>query len=318
MSGMFYALSAMTAAMLGVDDEEEEAIRDVGPSWQKNSTFLFHGRNDKGKLQYFDISFLDPYGYFKRPITALMRDQPWEDAAASGAADMLSPFFGADITAGTFFQVFANMKRSGGQVYNEYSDTTDQLADISGHILKGLSPGFINGLRIFNAAVGNRREGSGKEYDLGDEMMALMGWRASSLGAPTALYYRSFDFADQLQAANSTLNKVLRSDNSVDDDDIADAKEEAQRQYDDAFKQMQRIVQSGRNAGMTKEQVYRTLKLSGVSSRNISGLVNGNIPPMQAATLETQVKAVAKAREIRGDEQASEVLRRFQIARQLQ
>lgn len=318
-SGMFYALSAMTAAMLGVDDEEEEAIRDVGPSWQKNSTFLFYGRDDKGKLQYFDISFLDPYGYFKRPITALLRDQPWEDAAASGAADMLSPFFGADITAGTFFQVFANKKQSGGQVYNEYADTTDQLADISGHILKGLSPGFINnGLGIFNAAMGNRREGSGKEYDLGDEMMALMGWRASSLDAPTALYYRSFDFADQLQAANSTLNKVLRSDNSVDDDDIADAKEEAQRQYDDAFKQMQRIVQSGRNAGMAKEQVYRTLKLSGVSSRNISGLVNGNIPPMQAATLQTQVKAVAKAREIRGDEQASEVLRRFQIARQLQ
>lgn len=318
-SGMFYALSAMTAAMQGVDDEEEEAIRDVGPSWQKNSTFLFYGRDDKGKLQYFDISFLDPYGYFKRPITALMRDQPWEDAAASGAADMLSPFFGADITAGTFFQVFANKKQSGGQVYNEYADGTDQLVSIADHIWTGLRPGFVNNaMGIFNAAAGNRREGSGKEYDLGDEMMALMGWRASSLDAPTALYYRSFDFADQLQAANSTLNKVLRSDNSVDDDDIADAKEEAQRQYDDAFKQMQRIVQSGRNAGMTKEQVYRTLKLSGVSSRNISGLVNGNIPPMQAATLQTQVKAVAKAREIRGDEQASEVLRRFQIARQLQ
>ncbi|MDZ7870129.1 MAG: hypothetical protein U5L02_13195 [Rheinheimera sp.] len=158
----------------------------------------------------------------------------------------------------------------------------------------------------------------GKEYDLSDEMMALIGWRASSLDAPTALYYRSFDFADQLQAANSTLNKVLRSDNDVDEADIADAKEEAQRQYDDAFKQMQRIVQSGRNAGMTKEQVYRTLKLSGVSSRNISGLVSGNIPSMQAATLQTQVKAVAKAREIAGDEQTSEVLRRFQLARQLQ
>ena len=318
-SGMFYALSAMTAAMLGVDDEEEEAIRDVGPSWQKNSTFLFYGRDDTGKLQYFDISFLDPYGYFKRPITAMLRDQPWEDAAASGAADMLSPFFGADITAGTFFQVFANKKQSGGQVYNEYADGTDQLVSIADHIWTGLRPGFVNNaMGIFNAAAGNRREGSGKEYDLGDEMMALMGWRASSLDAPTALYYRSFDFADQLQAANSTLNKVLRSDNDVDEADIADAKEEAQRQYDDAFKQMQRIVQSGRNAGMTKEQVYRTLKLSGVSNRNISGLVSGNIPPMQAATLQTQVKAVAKAREIRGDEQASEVLRRFQLARQLQ
>ncbi|MDZ7870130.1 MAG: hypothetical protein U5L02_13200 [Rheinheimera sp.] len=160
-SGMFYALSAITAAMLGVDDEEEEAIRDVGPSWQKNSTFLFYGRDDKGKLQYFDISFLDPYGYFKRPITAMLRDQPWEDAAASGAADMLSPFFGADITAGTFFQVFANKKQSGGQVYNEYADGTDQLVSIADHIWTGLRPGFINnGMGIFNAAAGNHREGS--------------------------------------------------------------------------------------------------------------------------------------------------------------
>jgi hypothetical protein len=115
-SGMFYTLSAITAAMLGVDDEEEEAIRDVGPSWQKNSTFLFYGRDDQGKLQYFDMSFLDPYGYWKRPLTALMRDQSWTDGAVSGAKDKLSPFCGADITAGVLYEVRSEERVEGKRV----------------------------------------------------------------------------------------------------------------------------------------------------------------------------------------------------------
>lgn len=115
-SGGFYALAALSAAAAGVDDDEEEALRDLAAPWSKNSTFLYTGRDEDGKLRYFDMSFLDPYGYWKRPLTAMMRDQPWEQAAASGLSDMLSPFFGADITAGAIFEVLSNKKPTGGTV----------------------------------------------------------------------------------------------------------------------------------------------------------------------------------------------------------
>ena len=143
-SAGFYALAAMTAAAFGVGDDEEEAIRDLAAPWQRNSTFLYTGRDADGKLRYFDMSFLDPYGYWKRPLTAMLRDQPWEKAAASGIGDMLSPFLGTDIAAGAIFEVLANKKASGGQVYQESAGAVDQTTAIADHLRKALQPGFVS------------------------------------------------------------------------------------------------------------------------------------------------------------------------------
>ncbi len=78
-SSFAFAIHAFTKHLLGLDDEEEEALRLLAAPWQRNSNFWFTGRTDKGNLTYIDISYVDPYNYWKRPITAIMRDQPWED-----------------------------------------------------------------------------------------------------------------------------------------------------------------------------------------------------------------------------------------------
>src|SRR5690606_27406509 len=143
-----------------------------------NSTFLYAGRDEDGKLRYFDMSFLDPYGYLKRPLTAMLRDQPWTDAAGSAARDMLEPFLGTDIAAGALFEVFANKKASGGQVFNPSASAIEQTGSIADHLRKALQPGFMsNAERLILAGRGIRREGSGQPYDLGDELMVLGGWR---------------------------------------------------------------------------------------------------------------------------------------------
>lgn len=317
-SAGFYALAAMTAAAFGVGDDEEEAIRDLAAPWQRNSTFLYTGRDADGKLRYFDMSFLDPYGYWKRPLTAMLRDQPWEKAAASGIGDMLSPFLGTDIAAGAIFEVLANKKASGGQVYQESAGAVDQTTAIADHLRKALQPGFVsNAERLLLAGQGSRREGSGQPYDMRDEVVSLLGWRASTLDTQTALYYRSFEFTDGLRDASKVLSRTLRSSNKVSDGDIRSARETAQTQYDQAFKEMGRLVNSARAAGMSNQQIAQTLKLSGVSQVNVMALLAGRVPPMNAATLQGQVKAVQQARLMQGSEHAQEIARRFAVARQL-
>lgn len=317
-SAGFYALAAMTAAAFGVGDDEEEAIRDLAAPWQRNSTFLYTGRDADGKLRYFDMSFLDPYGYWKRPLTAMLRDQPWEKAAASGIGDMLSPFLGTDIAAGAIFEVLANKKASGGQVYQESAGAVDQTTAIADHLRKALQPGFVsNAERLLLAGQGARREGSGQPYDMRDEVVSLLGWRASTLDTQTALYYRSFEFTDGLRDASKVLSRTLRSSNKVSDGDIRSARETAQTQYDQAFKEMGRLVNSARAAGMSNQQIAQTLKLSGVSQVNVMALLAGRVPPMNAATLQGQVKAVQQARLMQGSEHAQEIARRFALARQL-
>jgi hypothetical protein len=315
-SAGFYALSAMTAAALGVGDDEEEALRDLSAPWSKNSTFLYTGRDADGKLRYFDMSFLDPYGYWKRPLTAMMRDQPWEKAAASGISDMLSPFFGADITAGAIFEVLANKKPTGGQVYNANAGSVDQLQDISNHMRKALQPGFVsNAERLWLAGSDARREGSGQPYDMRDEVVSLLGWRAATLDTQTGLYYRSFDFTDALSDAKKTLTRTLRSSNDVSAGDIQESKQAADAQYQKAFTEMGRLVRSAESAGMSRREVMQTLKLSGVAQRNIVALLNGRVPEMDIG-IQAQAKAVKQAGVMRGSEHAAEIARRFRLARE--
>ncbi|NMG64394.1 hypothetical protein GPA19_05465 [Azoarcus indigens] len=313
-SGMFWALSAATKAMFDVDDDEEEALRDLAPEWQKNSTFLYAGRDDKGNLRYFDMSFLDPYGYWKRPVTAMLRNQPWEKSAASALSDMVTPFLGADITADAIFQALANQKPTGGRVYQENDTPVDQAVDIANHLRKSLQPGFMGNIERFALAAQDvKREGSGQPYSLQDEMVALLGWRASTMDPKTALYYRSFEFTDAMSEARQALTRTLRSVNEVSSEDIAESRERARRKQVEAFTEMHRLVQAARQAGMTHAEIIQTLRLSNISQGNVSALMRGVPPPLVVGAAATR-NAVQQARGMQGPEFASEVARRFREA----
>lgn len=313
-SGLFYGLAALSKAGSGVDDDEEEALRDLAPEWQKNSTFLFAGRDEKGQLRYFDMSFLDPYGYWKRPITAMLRDQPWEKSAASAIKDLLTPFFGADIATAAIFQVLANKKDSGGKVYQEGADATDQAGAIANHLRKALQPGFVGNIeRLTLAAQGMRREGSGQPYDLNDEMTALLGWRASTMDPKTALYYRSFEFNDAMTEAKQVLTRTLRSVNPVSPENIRDAREVAQSRQAEAFTEMRRLVQAAQAAGMNPAQIRQVLKQSSISQANTEALMRGT-PPRLVLGVPAAAKAVQQARAMEGPEFAQEVAKRYRMA----
>ncbi|MHB8787996.1 MAG: DNA polymerase III subunit gamma/tau domain-containing protein [Thauera sp.] len=316
-SGGFYALSAISKAGAGVDDDEEEALRDLAPPWQKNSTFLYTGRDEDGKLRYFDMSFLDPYGYLKRPLTAMMRDQPWEKIAASSVSDLLSPFLGADISAEAVYRVFSNTTSTGGKVYQEGPGVSpvDQTLAIADYLRKALQPGFMGNIeRITKAAQGQYREGSGQKFSLEDEMVALLGWRASTVDPKTALRYRSYEFGDRLSDARGAVNRVLRSQNEVTDDDITKALERGQAMHRQSFEEMRRIVAAARNSGMTEKDVREVLEAGSLSKQNIDALIRGEVPPFTVS--EQAAKGAARQAELTRDKaHADDIKRRFETAR---
>lgn len=312
-SAAFYGLAALSMAMAGVGDDEEEAIRDLAPEWQKNSTFLYLGRDEKGNLRYFDMSFLDPYGYWKRPITAMMRDQPWEDSLASGLRGMLEPFLGADITAKAIFEAVANRKESGSKVYKEKDGAIDQAVDIADHLRKAIQPGAVGNVERLVKASTDVRRSSGQPYSVEDELVALVGWRATTVEPKTALYYRSFEFTDALAEARKTLTDTLRDANEISLDDIKDAKERAKAKQDQAFSEMQRLVAAAEAAGMSKMQIVQTLRLSNISQANIASLMRGATPAV-TVTPQLAARAVQQARQLRGDEFAAAVSVRYRQA----
>lgn len=309
-SGGMFALSALSAAMFGVTDDEEEALRDMTADWQKNSTFVYAGRDSDGNLRYFDMSFLDPYGYWKRPIEAMMRDQPVDKAIASSLSDMISPFLGADITAGKILEVLSNKKQSGGQVYKENDTAIRKSADIAGHLALGLAPGAVNNAWRIGMAAGDVKRSTGKPYSLPDEMLALMGFRSSTFDPKVSLYYRTFDFNSSIAEARKELSGVLRDPNKVSDGEISAAKERAKSKQEQAFKQMSRLIQAAQTGGASRPQVVRILLLAGISKRNVGFLLQGRVPPVNLSDTSYE-SAVKRAQLIMDNESAREIRSRF-------
>ena len=69
-----------------------------------------------------------------------LRDQPVDDALVQSAQEMLTPFFGKDISAGTVFNLMVNEKDSGGRIYNPADTATNITADMGGFLFKNLAP----------------------------------------------------------------------------------------------------------------------------------------------------------------------------------
>lgn len=285
-SGFAYALQEIMKTVIGVDDEEEEAVRQLAAPWQKNSNLVFTGRDEDGKLRYIDISFIDPYNYWKRPINAILRDQPWHKAGYDVIKETMAPFLGSDIAAGTIFEVLANKRSgSGSEIYSESDMPWEITKDIANHLRKALQPGIATNIERTLKAMDGEVSISGRKYSPFDEAMAWGGWRLSTLDPKTALYYRSFEFNDSKRDAMKKMNQALRNPNDVTDADLNSAYSLFSKLRVKAYKEMFRIVHAARKSGLSEIEVKRVLLRSGVARRDIHFLVKGKVPKWSPSSM---------------------------------
>lgn len=313
-SGGFYALSALTKAAFDMDDDDEEVIRVMAPEWSKNSTFLFWGRNEKtGQMEYTDLSFLDPYGYWKRPITAMMRDQPWDEALASGMRDMLAPFFSLDITTNTILEVIRNKKASGSSVYDETASRMAITGQVSEYIAKSLSPNFIGNIQRTYSASKDEKKANGQPYVMKDEMMALVGWRHSTTDPRAAIRYRAMDYLEQNRIASGALNRVLREQNTLPDERIIKAVEQSVEAKQRIYKDMSMVIKAAMKSGMDDIDVEDILRAGSISKDAAISLTEGEMPEVKLSM--TSIKKAVQAAEAAGDyDRVDELYRRYDVA----
>ena len=314
-SGMIHALQAVSMAMMGMDDDDEEAFRDLAPEWQRNSNLLALGRNDKGQIRLIDMSFLDPYNYWKRPINAIMRDQPVGDALRDSAREAFEPFFGQDIAFGAIMEAINNKKESGARVFNPHAPAMDQAQDIANHLRKALQPGIASNVERISMAARGEISASGKPFTMEDEAAALVGFRITTFDPKTAIYYRAFEFQDKKRDATSILSSVARNPNKVSDKAIAKAYQQAQETRYQAYEDMMSLVQAAMNAGLTRQEIVRALRNSGVSQKDTLALVAGRVPRWEPSTAMMR-NAVKKAEVLFDPDIADEFRRRDRLIRE--
>ena len=131
---LFWQLVFFAIAGIGRDDEER--LRRFLPDWQKNSQLLLL-KNKDGKVSYLDVSYLDPYDYWKKASGALLRSlTACDDAEAmeriargamEAAGELLRPFKSEQLVSGAIVDVLRNQDAIGRPIYNP-QDTRANIA----------------------------------------------------------------------------------------------------------------------------------------------------------------------------------------------
>jgi hypothetical protein len=275
MSAGVYAAQAMAMSAFDVSEEEAEAIKLMAAPWAKNSNILVTGRDEKGRLQYLDLTHLDPYALYKRPLNAIMRDQPADEAILDASWEIMKPFLGWDISTATILQHINNEKASGSQIYNPADTFANNAVDVYEHYEKGMGPSFLQNARRMEKALSGDVSGSGKAYDVGDELGALVGFRKTTFDPKTALHFKAYEFNEAKRNSTSLLTSSFRDPNGVSDGNLRDAFQRASDARKQAFKDMSKLVSASVSSGISPTQAMVILRSNGVTSKDAKALITG-------------------------------------------
>lgn len=222
-------LSATTAMLVGVGDEEEKSLRRYLPTWSRNSPLVWLGRDDNGLPRYIDLGFSDPFSYFKKPVVALMNeDDDLDDRIKSALGEAAAPFVSPEIL------LSALMK--GTKKVRETDDTIDLLGRYAGPVYEALEPGLAASIRRIWKGVAGDVDNYGNQYDAGLETLAFFsGQRIKKFDVQVGFSFkaRAFNTAkSEVTKDYGTEKSKTTKDSEKVAEELVDANEKLEKYYD--------------------------------------------------------------------------------------
>jgi len=262
-----------------------------------------------------DLSYLDMFNIWHRPMVAIFRDQPIEEGLIDAAYETLKPFFGPDIAIQNISEIALNRKLNGSRVYNPDAPMPDLLNDIGDHVFRGIGPGVGQNIRRVAKAIKGQRSKSGRVYDLTTELWAAVGFRATIFDPKLALNFRVNDFNVGLSNATSYLYSVAGDVNPRDEEELTTAFETANGMRVRAYDDFAKLVNAARSSGLSSGEIRRVLRAANVSAKYLNALVRGKEAPKWRLATSFLRGNIKRAKILLGREMANELRRRRRFVR---
>jgi len=296
------SLSYMSMLLMGLDKDDDEAVRKIDAPWVRNSQLIYLGYDENGYPKYYDFSYYDPYTYLKKPITALMNNnnEGLDKKIMDAMLEFGAPFFSPDIAAGAIGEVVFNKKLStGGPVWNPQDNISKIAFDMTNHFRKAAQPGSFSNAESFIKAQQGYTSPGGKEYKTDDELFALVGFRMGTLNIPKAMSYKALDFNYAKRGASSILSKAVSSGSDVTKKEIKTAFNGMIRARESSFNEMIKMVKAAEKLQVKKSTIYRIILAGGISKKNAKYIMAGRVPRwrMSSSFMDSaQTRAIATAK----------------------
>jgi hypothetical protein len=318
---------------------EEAAFRANSlPPWSQSSSIMFLGKDEQDNWRYWDLSFTDPYDYWKRvarsaKLAVQSNNSSGMEAAMDGliaaTKEALDPFTGEQLLFGAVREAVmgeapgqnknAPLVRT-GQIGDEITDfarglVTGTRANDSGNLVNGmlhvvnstLVPGFVDSAQGLAKGVFGTVEGA-KVYDTSDEVMNFFGLKINKVNNLEAA---SFKLRDQRiaydEAASRVRDKTFTDRGTAGGENLNDALDETARRQIVALGEARKTLLRLDVLGVPRSESLTQLKELGFRIAAIDQIANNYYLPTMPSN-ETIVRA-AKSPGAKGQDRIPTVIK---------
>ena len=261
-----------------VSQEEIDAMRRYVPRWSKNST-LIPTRDKDGNLEYIDFSHMNAYDTVTRPIQTILnavqegrvdKDGLMDDfilGLAESTKELGSPFVSESIWTEALLDVSpirGGRTADGRGIWNPLDTTGDKLQKALAHLAVTQAP--LNykqlerlGLALLPKDSAGRFDKYGNEFELGNELMGMVGLRNVKVNPERGIEYKITDYKKGVRNARSLFTTATTKGGPITPEEIVDAYLNSNRALYQVNRELYKDINAAKVLGMNRSKVEESM-----------------------------------------------------------
>ena len=256
----------------GFTEKKLDALREFLPQFSRRSTILPIYEN--GKYKYIDFNRGFFYETLIAPFQTLFTvieenpDKAMMPLLAEGmgraTAKIMEPFIGEAIWVGAWTDIFVRggEDRLGTRVWNPEDDPGDKVVKTMQHLAENFSVGSTPAFKRIIAALSGQTI-NGVEYELPDELLGLLGFRAAPLDIERSLNFKLNEFMTRERNQRGLMLEKTRTGDPVEGDKLIRQMIEANEKRYEAFNSIRRTIDAALFLGIPEDKIRDVFKRRG-------------------------------------------------------
>ncbi len=305
LSGMAFTTTAVPAgvvagfsALYDVTEEERMALKNYVADWSKNSTLVPIRDMKTGKLKVIDFSHSNAYDTLSRPVQTILN----KVAAGEGDKDgMLDDFYAGMIeatkelgmpfvTESIWTEALADIYMRGGETREGFDvwESKDKLGTKFQkglyHLMMSQAPLNWKQLERLNLSIKpiddlGRIDERGKQYELGNEALGVIGFRAQEIDPNKSIKYKIAQYNRDARESKSLFTQEVLKGGVTTPKQIVDAYINANRALFKTEKVLYKDIEDAKTLNANETELAQSL-IKGVGKKTYGKVSNGIFTPV--------------------------------------
>jgi hypothetical protein len=312
-SGFSYAIGKLGQMAHDISNDKMDALRRFVAPFQKNSELMPIGA-DGEQISYIDVSYTSPWEILHQPLRAAMSGDNFEESLLNAGAEFIESYASPGILTAAVASTIFGQTPSGRRFRNPEDPPGDQFLDTVSYFIRQLEPATASQIRRnyygFTGQTDPLLSGYGRVYDAGQEAVALLGVRPSSINYSKALEGKASRFNTRMSDISRIFTEQYGSVGRKDSASIQSAFGAMQRQRRKLFDEANKDYHASMTLGLTRSEAISAMRAGGISEDNAIAISKNKYTDYQISRdLRQTMKETLKPDELRKREAIARELR---------